>query len=147
MKGGLRYSNSRTEPRHTDQRTLGQKPVPGLGEESQRHYLDFFTNRCSSGTALGFMWTTFSSYAAWELRILSQQSSLLEVITLGCFLIATMASLRFRDSEASQNHSASKASHILRGISWRTETSVSGQPWGVCCIGIAARPSTVVRFL
>ena len=35
--------------------------------------------------------------AAWELRILSQQSWLLEVITLGCFLIAAIASLRFRD--------------------------------------------------
>ena len=27
--------------------------------------------------------------------------------------------------------------HVLRGISWRTSTSVSGQPWGVCCIGLA----------
>ena len=35
--------------------------------------------------------------AAWELRIQCQQSSLLEVVTLGRFLIATMASLRFRD--------------------------------------------------
>ena len=35
--------------------------------------------------------------AAWEQRIISNQSSLPEIITLGCFLIATMASLRFRD--------------------------------------------------
>ncbi len=25
---------------------------------------------------------------------------------------------------------------------WRTKTSVSGQPWGVCCLGIVTRPST-----
>ncbi len=39
---------------------------------------------------------------------------------------------------------------ILRGTSWRTKTSVSGQPWGVCCLGFTTRPSTghwVFRFL
>ena len=36
--------------------------------------------------------------------------------------------------------SISLQGHILRGISWRTKTSVSGQPWGVCCLGISTRP-------
>ena len=40
--------------------------------------------------------------------------------------------------------------HILRGVSWRTKTSVSGQPRGVCCLGVPTRPSMkhwVFRFL
>lgn len=69
------------------------------------------------------------------------QSSLPEIITLGCFLIATMASLRFRDLLRTKLESLSIQGHILRGISWRTKTSVSGQPWGVCCLGITTRPS------
>ena len=74
----------------------------------------------------------------------------MEVTTLGCFLIATMASLRFRDLLRTKPESLSKQRHILRGISWRTKTSVSGQPWGVCCLGFTTRPSTghwVFRFL
>ena len=43
--------------------------------------------------------------AAWEQRIISNQSSLPEIITLGCFLIATMAS---------QPDSLSIQGHILR---------------------------------
>ena len=89
-------------------------------------------------------------FAAWELRILSQDSSLLEVITLGCFLIATMASLRFRDLLRTKPESLTIQRHILRGISWRAKTSVSGQPWGVCCLGFTTRPCTghsVFRFL
>ena len=35
--------------------------------------------------------------AAWEKRIISDDSNPAEILTLGCFLIATMASLRFRD--------------------------------------------------
>ncbi len=72
------------------------------------------------------------------------------IITLGCFLIATMASLRFRDLLRTRPDSISIQGHILRGISWRTKTSVSGQPWGVCCLGIVTQPSTkhwVFRFL
>ena len=67
--------------------------------------------------------------AAWEIRILSQDASLLEVITLGCFLIATMASLRFRDLLRTKPESLTIQGHILRGISWWTKTSVSGQPF------------------
>ena len=88
--------------------------------------------------------------AAWEQRILSDDSSLPEIITLGCFLIATMASLRFRDLLLTKPETISIQGHILRGTSWRTKTSVSGQPWGVCCLGIVARPSVkhwVFRFL
>ena len=88
--------------------------------------------------------------AAWEQRILSDESSLPEIITLGCFLIATMASLRFRDLLQTKPDSITIQGHILRGISWRTKTSVSGQPWGVCCLGIVTRPSVkhwVFRFL
>ena len=79
--------------------------------------------------------------AAWEQRIISNQSSLPEIITLGCFLIATMASLRFRDLLRTKPESLSVQGHLLRGVSWRTKTSVSGQPWGVCCLGITTRPS------
>ena len=79
--------------------------------------------------------------AAWEQRIISNQSSLPEIITLGCFLIATMASLRFRGLLRTKPESLSVQGHILRGISWRTKTSVSGQPWGVCCLGVTTRPS------
>ena len=79
--------------------------------------------------------------AAWELRILSEHSSVLGVSTLGCFLIATMASLRFRDLLRSKPEALSIQGHILRGISWRTKTSVSGQPRGVCCLGVTS-PST-----
>ena len=88
--------------------------------------------------------------AAWEQRILSEDSSLPEIITLGCFLIATMASLRFRDLLRTKPETISIQGHILRGISWRAKTSVSGQPWGVCCLGIVTRPSVkhwVFRFL
>ena len=80
--------------------------------------------------------------AAWELRILSEHSSLLEVITLGCFLIATMASLCFRDLLRSEPDALSVQAHILQGISWRTNTTVSGQPLGLCFLGVATRPST-----
>ena len=41
--------------------------------------------------------------AAWENRILSGDSNPAEILTLGCFLIATMASLRFRDLLRHQN--------------------------------------------
>ena len=61
-----------------------------------------------------------------------------------------MASPRFRDLLRTKPGTISIQSHILRGISWRTKTSVSGQPWGVCCLGIVARPSVkhwVFRFL
>ena len=61
-----------------------------------------------------------------------------------------MASLRFRDLLRSKPEAFSIQGHILHGISWRTKTSVSGQRWGVCCIGTATRPSTrhwVFRFL
>ena len=88
--------------------------------------------------------------AAWEQSILSEETSLSEIITLGCFLIATMASLRFRDLLRTKPDSITIQGHILRGISWRTKTSVSGQPWGVCCLGIVTRPSVkhwVFRFL
>ncbi len=54
------------------------------------------------------------------------------------------------DLRRSKPESLSTQGHILRGISWRTKTSVSGQPWGVCCLGVATRPSTghwVFRFL
>ncbi len=88
--------------------------------------------------------------AAWEKRILSDQSTFPEIITLGCFLLATMASLRFRDLLRTKPESLSIQGHILRGISWRTKTSVSGQPWGVCCLGITTRPSVqywAFRFL
>ncbi len=65
-------------------------------------------------------------------------------ITLGCFLIAAMASLRFRDLLRSKPESLSIQGHILRGISRRTKTSVSGQR----CV--TTRPSIghwVFRFL
>ncbi len=52
-----------------------------------------------------------------------------------------MASLRFRDLLRTKPESLSIQGHILRGISWRTKTSISGQPWGVCCLGITTRPS------
>ena len=79
--------------------------------------------------------------AAWENRILSSDSHPAEILTLGCFLIATMASLRFRDLLRTKPQSLSLQGFILRGISWRTKTSVSGQPWGVCCLGFSTRPS------
>ena len=88
--------------------------------------------------------------AAWEQRILSSDSSLAEILTLGCFLVATMASLRFRDLLRTKPDSLTVQGFILRGISWRTKTSVSGQPWGVCCLGVSTRPSNchwVSRFL
>ena len=84
--------------------------------------------------------TPLAVLAAWEQRVISNQSSLPEIITLGCFLIATMASLRFRDLLRTKE-SLSVQGHILRGISWRTKTSVSGQPWGVCCLSLTTRPS------
>ena len=74
----------------------------------------------------------------------------MEVITVGCFLVATMASLRFRDLLRTKPESLSLQGRILSGISGRTKTSVSGQPWGVCCLGFTTRPSTahwVFRFL
>ena len=74
----------------------------------------------------------------------------MEVTTPGCFLIATMASLRFRDLLRTKPESLSIQGHILRGISRRAKTSVSGQPCGVCCLGFTTRPSTghwVFRFL
>ena len=61
-----------------------------------------------------------------------------------------MASLRFRDLLRTKPDSITIQGHILRGISWRPKTSVSGQPWGVCCLGIVTRPSVkhwVFRFL
>lgn len=88
--------------------------------------------------------------AAWEQRILSDDCPPIELITLGCFLIATMASLRFRDLLRTKPQSLSIQGHILRGISWKTKTSVSGQPWGVCCLGIVTRPTAkhwAFRFL
>ena len=88
--------------------------------------------------------------AAWENRINNEATEPAEVITLGCFLIATMASLRFRDLLRTKPSSISLKGFILRGISWRTKTSVSGQPWGVCCLGIATRPSNghwISKFL
>jgi len=69
--------------------------------------------------------------AAWENRIISTDTNPAEIITLGCFLIATMASLRFRDLLRTKPLSISLQGHILRGISLRTKTSVSGQPWGL----------------
>ena len=88
--------------------------------------------------------------AAWEHRILSSESSLAEIITLGCFLIATMASLCFRDLLRTRPDSITVQGFFLRGISGRTKTTVSGQPWGVCCLGVSTRPSKkhwVSRFL
>ena len=92
----------------------------------------------------------FAVLAAWENRINSDNSEPAEIITLGCFLIATMASLRFRDLLRTKPSSISFKGFILRGISWRTKTSVSGQPWGICCLGIATRPSNghwIAKFL
>ena len=88
--------------------------------------------------------------AAWVNRIISTDTNLAEIITLGCFLIATMASVRFRDLLRTKRQSLSLQGYILRGISWRTKTSVSGQPWGVCCLGISTRPSNghwISKFL
>ena len=84
-----------------------------------------------------------------HLKVLSNTNSAGNY-THGCFLIATMTSFRFRDLLRSKPESLSIPGHILRGISWRTRTSVSGHPWRVCCIGCATRPSTghwVFRFL
>ena len=88
--------------------------------------------------------------AAWENRIISIDTNPAEIITLGCFLIATMASLRLRDLLRAKPESLSLQGYSLRGISWRTKTSVSGQPWGVCCLGISTRPSNghwIFKFL
>ena len=52
-----------------------------------------------------------------------------------------MASLRFRDLLRTKPQSLSIQGHILRGISWRAQTYVSGQSWGVCCPGVSTRPS------
>ena len=79
--------------------------------------------------------------SAWENRILSADSHPAEILTLGCFLTATMASPRFRDLLRTKPQSLSLHGFILRGICWRTKTSVSGQPWGVCCLGLSTRPS------
>ena len=79
-----------------------------------------------------------------------RDSNRAEIIALRCFLIATMASLRFRDLLGTKPQSLSVQGHILRSISWRSKTSVSGQPWGVCCLGISTRPSEkhwIFRFL
>ena len=56
--------------------------------------------------------------AAWEQRIISSDSSLAEILTLGCFLVATMASLRFRDLLRTKPDSLTVQGFILRGISW-----------------------------
>ena len=61
-----------------------------------------------------------------------------------------MASLRFRDLLRTKPASLSIQGRILRWISWRTKMSLSGQPWGVCCLGITTRPSVkhwVFRFV
>ena len=72
---------------------------------------------------------------------MDKKCPILEIIALGCFLIATMASLRFPDLLRSKPSTISVHSYILRGVSWRTKTSVSGQPWGVCCLGIVTTRS------
>lgn len=76
--------------------------------------------------------------AAWEELRLSEDSHPAESLTLGCFLIATIA---FRDLLGTKPQPLSSQGHILRGISWRTKTSVSGQPWGVWCLEVSTRPS------
>ena len=53
--------------------------------------------------------------AAWENRIIDQDAKPAEIVTLGCFLIATMASLRFRDLLRTKPTSISLQGHILRG--------------------------------
>ena len=67
----------------------------------------------------------------WERRILMSSCPALQVIILGSFLLMAWASLRFSDAQRVDLNKLVFSDHDLRGLVWRSKTSIIGVPFGI----------------
>ena len=77
----------------------------------------------------------------WERRILQSQSSVFEVLILGSFLFQLWSGLRFADMQRLTLASLVYDTMELRGLAWRSKTSVSGIAFGITASGFLSHGS------
>ena len=77
----------------------------------------------------------------WERRILMSSCPVAQVIILGSFLVMAWASLRFSDCQRVELQKLVLSSTDLRGIVWRSKTSIGGLPFGLLTHGFLSHGS------
>ena len=75
----------------------------------------------------------------WERRILQSNSSIKEIVILGGLLLLLWSGLRFGDIQRSYLNTWQLDSAALRGLTWRSKTSNSATPFGVCTCGLLSK--------
>eukprot|EP00435_Cladocopium_sp_Y103_P013401 s3009_g3.t1 len=85
----------------------------------------------------------FSLYilTQFERRILVRETPLQEVLILGSFLLLLFSGLRFADLQRTSPGSLQWDGTTLRGLAWRTKTSVAGTPFGLLARGFLSKGS------
>ena len=79
--------------------------------------------------------------AQWERRMLQSQSTTFEMLILGAFLFQLWSGLRFADMQRLTLTSLVYDSSELRGMAWRSKTSVSGVAFGIVASGFLSHGS------
>ena len=75
----------------------------------------------------------------WERRILQSNSTVKEILILGGLLLLLWSGLRFGDIQRSHLETWQLDSTALRGLTWRSKTSNSATPFGICVSGLLSR--------
>ena len=85
----------------------------------------------------------------WERRILQSNSTIKEIIILGGLLMLLWSGLRFGDIQRSHLETWQLDSTALRGLTWRSKTSNSATPFGICISGLLSKGTLawIHRFL
>ena len=85
----------------------------------------------------------------WERRILQSNSTIQEIIILGGLLLLLWSGLRFGDVQRSHLGTWQLDGLALRGLTWRSKTSNSATPFGICISGLLSKGtlSWIHRYL
>lgn len=75
----------------------------------------------------------------WERRILQSNATTQEIIILGGLLLLLWSGLRFGDIQRSCLETWQLDSAALRGLTWRSKTSNSATPFGICVCGLLSK--------
>ena len=75
----------------------------------------------------------------WERRILQSYSTIQEIVILGGLLCLLWSGLRFGDIQRSHLATWQLDGSALRGLTWRSKTSNSATPFGICVSGLLSK--------
>ena len=75
----------------------------------------------------------------WERRILQSNSTIQEIVILGGLLCLLWSGLRFGDIQRSHLATWQLDGSALRGLTWRSKTSNSATPFGICVSGLLSK--------